>query len=72
MRPAPSLDPAFADIAVPLRLRHGEIELAFISTKTTFGTAVDITVAELSIESFFPADPQTMEAMRSLVGSATR
>ena len=65
----PSLDPAFADIAVPLRLRHGEIELAFISTKTTFGTAVDVTVAELSIESFFPADPQTAEAMHSLVGA---
>jgi hypothetical protein len=57
---------------VPLRLRHGEIELAFISTKTTFGTAVDITAAELSIESFFPADAETTEAMRSLVGSATR
>ena len=68
----PGLDPAFADIAVPLRLRHGEIELAFISTKTTFGTAVDITAAELSIESFFPADAETTEAMRSLVGSATR
>ena len=65
----PSLDPAFADIAVPLRLRHGEIELAFISTRTTFGTAVDVTVAELSIESFFPADPQTAEAMHSLVGT---
>ena len=65
----PSLDPAFADIAVPLRLRHGEIELAFISTRTTFGTAVDVTVAELSIESFFPADPQTAEAMHSLVGA---
>ena len=64
-----SLDPAFADIAVPLRLRHGEIELAFISTRTTFGTAVDVTVAELSIESFFPADPQTAEAMHSLVGA---
>ena len=63
-----SLDPAFADIAVPLRLRHGEIELAFISTRTTFGTAVDVTVAELSIESFFPADPQTAAAMHSLVG----
>jgi hypothetical protein len=56
---------------VPLRLRHGEIELAFISTKTTFGTAVDVTVAELSIESFFPADLQTAEAMRSLVGTET-
>ena len=65
----PGLDPAFADIAVPLRLRHGEIELAFISTRTTFGTAVDVTVAELSIESFFPADSQTAEAMHSLVGT---
>ena len=61
------LDPAFGDIAVPLRLRHDETELAFISTKTTFGTAIDVTVAELSIESFFPADPKTSKAMHSLV-----
>jgi transcriptional regulator with XRE-family HTH domain len=54
-------------IAVPLRLRHGDGELSFISTKTTFGTAVDVTVAELAIESFFPADEQTAAAMRSLV-----
>ncbi len=67
--PGKSLDPAFGDIAVPLRLRHGESELAFISTKTTFGTAVDVTVAELSIESFFPADLQTAQALRSLVGA---
>jgi transcriptional regulator with XRE-family HTH domain len=64
--PGPELDPAFADIALPLRLRHGDGELAFISTKTTFGTAVDVTVAELSIESFFPADDATAEAMRAL------
>jgi transcriptional regulator with XRE-family HTH domain len=61
------VDPAFAEIAVPLRLRHGTTELAFISTKTTFGTAVDVTVAELSIESFFPADSETARAMHSLV-----
>jgi hypothetical protein len=61
-----ALDPGFADIAVPLRLRHRGAELAFISTKTSFATAVDVTVAELSIESFFPADAQTAEAMRSL------
>ena len=61
------LDSAFGDIAVPLRLRHGDTELAFISTKTTFGTAVDVTVAELSIESFFPADSRTSKAMHSLV-----
>lgn len=60
-------DPAFADIAVPLRLRHGDGELSFISTKTTFGTAVDVTVAELSIESFFPADGRTAQAMRDAV-----
>jgi transcriptional regulator with XRE-family HTH domain len=56
---------AAADIAVPLRLRQGEAELSFISTKTTFGTALDVTVAELSIESFFPADEATAAAVRS-------
>ena len=67
--PAARLDPAFGDIAVPLRLRQGDDELAFISTKTTFGTAVDVTVAELSIESFFPADEQTARALRALAPS---
>jgi transcriptional regulator with XRE-family HTH domain len=60
------LDPAFADVAVPLRLRYGPLELAFISTRTTFGTAVDVIVAELSIESFFPLDAATAEALREL------
>lgn len=53
-----------AGIAVPLRLRAGDAELSFISTITTFGTATDVTVAELSIESFFPADAATAEALR--------
>jgi hypothetical protein len=52
---------------VPLRLRRGDGELAFIATKTTFGTAVDVTVAELSIESFFTADEATAGAMRALL-----
>jgi transcriptional regulator with XRE-family HTH domain len=68
--PSAPLDPAVAEIAVPLRLRHVDAELAFISTKTTFGTAVDVTLAELSIESFFPGDPQTAEVMRSLLEAA--
>jgi transcriptional regulator with XRE-family HTH domain len=68
--PGPELDPAFADIAVPLRLRHDGREVAFISTRTTFGTAVDVTVAELSIESFFPADAATADAMRALLVEA--
>jgi hypothetical protein len=41
-------------------------ELSFISTVTTFGTALDVTVSELSIESFFPADEATEAASRRL------
>jgi len=59
------LDMAAGEIAVRLRLRAGGGELAFISTMTTFGTATDITVSELSIESFFPADARTAEAVRA-------
>lgn len=51
--------PAQGAIAVPLVLRHGDRELAFFGTVATFGTAVDVTVAELSIEAFFPADSTT-------------
>src|SRR3954470_5070193 len=55
--PAPDEErPPHNDVVVPLRLKNG---LSFFSTVTTFGTAVDITVAELSIESFFPADAHT-------------
>ena len=50
-------------VVVPLRLRTADGELAFLSTVTTFGTAVDVTVAELSIEAFLPADPATAEAL---------
>ena len=49
---------------VPLRLRAGEGELTFFSTIATFGTALDITLAELAIESFFPADAATAEVFR--------
>ena len=39
-------------------------ELAFFSTITTFGTAVDVTVSELSVEAFFPADAATAARLR--------
>ena len=48
-------------IAVPLRIELEGVELAFVSTIATFGTAVDITLAELSIEAFFPADRATAD-----------
>jgi hypothetical protein len=63
--PGPQRDSASEpEIAVPLRLRTEVGELSFISTVATFGTAVEVTASELSIESFFPADEQTAEALR--------
>jgi len=62
---AHSVDLEAGEIAVPLRIRAGDGELAFISTATTFGTAVDVTVSELSIESFFPADDVTARALQA-------
>jgi hypothetical protein len=54
--PGPHLDSAFADLAVPLRVRRRQAELSFISTRTSFDKALDVTVAE----TFFPADRQTV------------
>jgi transcriptional regulator with XRE-family HTH domain len=52
-------------IAVPLRLRTPLGVLSFFSTTTVFGTPVDVTLSELAIEAFFPADPQTAAALRA-------
>ncbi|TDG03732.1 XRE family transcriptional regulator [Paraburkholderia guartelaensis] len=59
-----SAEPIANHIAVPLRVRTVLGELAFYSTTTVFGTPVDITLSELAIEAFFPADPQTAQALR--------
>jgi transcriptional regulator with XRE-family HTH domain len=54
------------DVFMPLIMRGTDGgELRFFSTIATFGTAVDVTVAELSIESFFPADDATAAACRA-------
>jgi transcriptional regulator with XRE-family HTH domain len=53
-----------ADVVVPLRLRTEAGLLSFFSTTTVFGTAVDVTLSELAIEAFFPADAATAEALR--------
>jgi transcriptional regulator with XRE-family HTH domain len=55
---------ALNQIAVPLRLRTKLGVLSFFSTTTVFGTPVDITLSELAIEAFFPADAQTADALR--------
>ena len=64
-QPEPEVElPGPGDVVVPLRIRHGDRELAFFSTVATFGTPLDITVAEFAIESFFPADPGTAAVLR--------
>ena len=52
------------EVAVPLRIRWRGSVLSFVSTITTFARATDITVAELAIESFYPTDAATAEALR--------
>ncbi len=54
----------YAGIAVPLELVTEEGTLAFLSTTTVFGTPVDVTLAELAVEAFFPADAGTARALR--------
>jgi transcriptional regulator with XRE-family HTH domain len=55
-------------LMVTLRLKTPASDLAFFSTVATFGTAVDITLAEMSIESFFPADATTAATLRAALG----
>ncbi len=56
-------------VAIGLRLITPMGLLSFLSTTTVFGTPVDITLSELAIEAFFPADARTAEAMRAVVTS---
>jgi transcriptional regulator with XRE-family HTH domain len=54
------------NVAIPFKLRlNGEV-LSFISTTMIFGTPVDITLSELALETFFPADDLTAERMCSM------
>ena len=57
-------------IVHPLRLRAGETVLSFLSTITVFGTPLDVTLSELAIESFFPADDETRLALREMAAVA--
>jgi transcriptional regulator with XRE-family HTH domain len=55
-----------ASVAIPLRLRMPAGELSLISATTIFGTPVDVTLSELALETFFPADERTAAALRAL------
>src|ERR1700757_2006198 len=54
------------NVAIPLKLRHDGEVLSFISTTMVFGTPVDVTLSELALETFFPADELTAERMRKI------
>src|SRR4051812_27202519 len=61
-----SVNPEYAGVVVPLRLRVEAGTLSLFSTTTIFGTPVDITLAELAIESFFPADAASADILRTV------
>jgi len=56
----------YAGIVVPLELVTEAGVLSFFSTTTVFGTPVDITLSEIVLEAFFPANPETAEILQRL------
>lgn len=60
--------PRHTDVVLPLRFRLDGRELSFFSVAASVGTATDVTVDELAVESFFPADTETADVLRSLNG----
>lgn len=62
-------DPGHA-IAIPLLLDTPAGRLSLISTTTIFGTPVDVTLSELAIEAFLPADGETGRRLAGLVGGS--
>jgi hypothetical protein len=54
----------YAGVVVPFELRTSAGIMAFFGTTTVFGTPVDITLSELAVEAFYPADEGTARALR--------
>lgn len=67
-RPAPVASDA---VVVPFRLRLGDRVLELISTTMMFGTPLDITLSEIAIETFFPADEMSADLLRELALKTT-
>jgi transcriptional regulator with XRE-family HTH domain len=63
-------DQSVASVAVPLRLRTDHGTLSLISTTMVFGTPVDVTLSELAIEAFFPADAATADLLQHIASNA--
>lgn len=55
---------------VPILLRSGDQVLSFLTTTMVFGTPIDVTLSELAIETFFPADAQTSQFLHDMAKAA--
>jgi transcriptional regulator with XRE-family HTH domain len=66
----PRVAPDATAVVIPFRIRIEAGDLSFLSTTTVFGTPVDVTLSELAIESFFPADAATVDVVRGLTEAA--
>ncbi|WP_345555955.1 helix-turn-helix transcriptional regulator [Streptomonospora halophila] len=72
--PGPGGDPAedgaasdaSDDLAVPLRMATEYGDLALLYTTTVFGSPRDVTLDEIAIETFYPADPATARLLRAM------
>jgi hypothetical protein len=64
--PAEKAEPMPESVLMPLQFRTEQGVLSLISTTTVFGTPNDVTLAELALETFFPADTESAEYLRQL------
>ncbi|MEW2487695.1 helix-turn-helix transcriptional regulator [Streptomyces sp. NPDC048411] len=62
----PAGPPSALSFALPMVIEHDGRVLSFVSSIATFNTPMDVTVAELAIETFLPADQETAAYLRSL------
>ncbi|MFE7901591.1 helix-turn-helix domain-containing protein [Streptomyces sp. NPDC057424] len=71
--PVPAADPVGEPsepapyFALPLRIEHEGRTLSFISSISTFNTPMDVTVAELAVETLLPADPATAKHLQTFM-----
>jgi transcriptional regulator with XRE-family HTH domain len=61
-----ALDPPYAGVVVPLRLQTASGILSMFTTTTVFGTPIEVTLSELVLEAFYPADEVTAGILRQM------
>jgi transcriptional regulator with XRE-family HTH domain len=64
--------PLATRVVLPLRYRRGDQELSFFSISASVTTATDVTVEELAIEAFYPADAATAAALLARANTPNR